>query len=489
MSDVAQTTHVDRQQPRNSPTKSARSVFWIMFSISLLNYLDRYVFNGSINIISKELNFNLSETGLVSSAFLIVYTIFAMPIGYWADKVKRKNVVALCVAMWSVVTALTACATNFTTLFIARMLLGIGEAGYFPAGTALLSDYYSRSQRSRVMSNWSTAQLFGILIGMGVGGVLAGLFLGSWRIAFVITGLPGLLLAYKVWRVREPRRNEADEEEMALQKESSEFLPENKQSMESTNEQRGWLQATRNALVDVWRCCRRLVHIKTLIVLIIMQVFAFFVLGVNTNFLSIYLQQEDTFHFSSGLAGIYGGGIIVIAGIGGTLVGGYAADMLNRKHAGARILVCGIGFLLCIPAYLFAILARNVVLFTIFFIITAFLLSIYTGPSTAAMQDVVPARLRSTALALSLLVGHMLGDAFAPTLVGILATSFDPTGGSHYSQNIAGQELATALLYTCLPALLLAGLVGVFGAKWMAADIQTAQQADVYDRAEEMQKA
>jgi MFS family permease len=182
------------------------------------------------------------------------------------------------------------------------------------------------------------------------------------------------------------------------------------------------------------------------------------------------------------MAGIYSGGIIVIAGIGGTLVGGYASDVLNRRHAGARVLVCGIGFLLCIPAYLFALLADSIPLFTIFFIITAFLLTIYTGPSTAAMQDVVPARLRSTALALSLLIGHLLGDAFAPTLVGILATAFDPTGGHHYRQNIAGHELGAALLYTCIPALILAGLVGVLGAKWMGSDIQAAQDTDEQDR-------
>jgi MFS family permease len=494
MSEVAQPTNPGRQASHSNPSTRARSVFWVMFSISLLNYLDRYVFNGGVNVIAKELHFDLSQTGLLSSAFLVVYTIFALPVGYWADKVKRKNVVAWCVALWSVATALTAFATNFTTLFLARMLLGIGEAGYFPAGTALLSDYYSRSKRSRVMSTWGTAQLFGILIGMGAGGAVAGLYIGSWRLAFIFTGIPGLILAYLAWRMHEPRRNQADEEELALEAQRVEVLPEIEQTSQSavpvevgsTQEgQTGWTRILRLAMKDVLVCSRTLLRIKTLSVLIAMQIFAFFVLGVNTTFLSIYLQQKDTFGFTSGLAGIYSGGIIVLAGIVGTLVGGYASDMLNRRHAGARVLVCGIGFLLSVPAYAVALLANNLVLFTIFFILTAFLLTIYTGPSTAATQDVVPSRLRSSAIALSLLIAHMLGDAFAPTLVGVMATSFDPTGGEHFRLGMAGHDLATSLLYTCLPALFIAGLIGVSGARWMAEDIREAQRVDAQELTEQ----
>ncbi|GHO54105.1 MFS transporter [Ktedonobacter robiniae] len=316
MSDVAQPTNSAHQASHSNLSTRARSVFWVMFSISLLNYLDRYVFNGSVNVIAKELHFDLSQTGLLSSAFLVIYTIFALPVGYWADKVKRKNVVAWCVALWSVATALTAFATNFTTLFLARMLLGIGEAGYFPAGTALLSDYYSRSKRSRVMSTWGTAQLFGILIGMGAGGAVAGLYIGSWRLAFIFTGIPGLILAYLAWRMHEPRRNQADEEELALEAQHVEVLSEIQQTSQSvvsaevgsTQEgQTGWTRILRLAMKEVLVCSRTLLRIKTLCVLIAMQIFAFFVLGVNTTFLSIYLQQKDTFGFTSGLAGIYSG--------------------------------------------------------------------------------------------------------------------------------------------------------------------------------------
>src|SRR5882724_6089220 len=156
----------------------SRYVFFVMFAISFLNYMNRYILSGSINVIAKELHFTIEDVGFISSAFLVVYTLSTLPLGLWADRAKRKDVVAICVTAWSLITALTALATNFTTLFLSRMLLGIGEAGYFPAGTALMSDYFRRSLRSRVLSWWSIAQVFGILFGATIGGLLAGLYVG-----------------------------------------------------------------------------------------------------------------------------------------------------------------------------------------------------------------------------------------------------------------------------------------------------------------------
>jgi MFS transporter, Spinster family, sphingosine-1-phosphate transporter len=162
----------------------------------------------------------------------------------------------------------------------------------------------------------------------------------------------------------------------------------------------------------------------------------------------------------------------------GTIAGGYLADALNRRYPGARVLVCGIGFLLSAPAFALALLTHNLTVFTIFFIITAILLTFYQGPSTAAIQDVVPSFLRATAVCVVLLIAHLLGDAFSPTIVSIIAAAFDPTHGQHFRDGVAGQDLGMALLVTCVPALVLAGGIGIFGARWMGADIVAAEQAD-----------
>lgn len=436
-------------------------VFSIMFAISFLNYLDRNVLNGAATTVAKELGFGIDGVGYVASAFLVVYTLCTIPLGIWADRVRRKDVVAFCVALWSIATALTALAFNFVSLFLFRMLLGVGEAGYFPAGTALMSDYFSREKRSRVMSWWNVAQLFGILLGFVLGGELAGLYKGSWRLAFLFTGIPGLILAFLAWKLREPRRNEADEAEAEAAGTSEELVPEAVTSPTNPLKQMG-----------------ALLRIKSLVVLIIMQIFAFFVLSVAITFLPTLLQQRDLYGLTAGFASTFAGGVIVVAGLIGTVFGGYMADWLNSRHQGSRILVCGIGFLLSSPALLVALLSNNFVVFTIFFVITAILITFYAGPSTAATQDVAPAVLRSSAVAVSLLIAHLLGDAFSPAIVGVLAHSFDPTGGKHFTDYIAGHELSLAILVTCVPALAIAGLVGIFGARWMKSDVAAAQEAD-----------
>jgi Sugar phosphate permease len=442
-----------------SGSSTPKTIFLLLCIISFLNYMDRNVLTGAVNTIAHELHFSLDGVGYLSSAFLIVYTLGTLPLSLWADRAQRKDVVALSVAVWSVATALTALASNFVTLFCARMLLGIGEAGYFPAGTALLSDCYNRGQRSQVMGRWSAAQYLGILGGFGIGGALAGLFTGSWRIAFLLTGIPGLLVAFFMWRVREPRRNQADEEAAAL---IGGTVPAGERQLQR---------------IPFWSLCKQLLQIKSLIVLTVMQIFAFFVFSVCVAFLPTYLQQRDTLHMSSGMAGIYSGAVVVLGGLIGTLSSGYLSDFIERYHSGARVLTGGLALMLSAPLLGIALITYNIYLFTLLLLVVSGLLCAFNGPSTAASQDVVPYWLRSSSTGVMLMISHLLGDAVSPSLVGILATNFDPTHGAHFAAGLAGHELALAIIVTCVPAIFLAGLVGVIGARYMHQDVVNAEQA------------
>lgn len=467
MSEVASPTGADMGSPGQSISKHAPYIFWIMFFINLLNYMDRYVFTGAANIIGHELNLNLDQIGFIASAFLVVYTLATLPLGAWADRAKRKNVIAICVAIWSVITALTALANSFLTLFITRMILGVGEAGYYPAGTALLSDCYKRSRRAQVMSRWTVGSVVGLMIGFIIGGEVAGIGFGYWRYAFLFTGIPGLILAFLIWRSHEPRRNQADEEAFAAN-------PEEEIGVAADTE-------TFHTIVvpkDFLRQLGLLLRIRTMVVLIVMQVFAFYALGAGVSFLPIYLQQRDTLNLSSGTASLLSGGVIVVAGIVGLFIGGYLADALSRRYPGARVLVSGIGFLISAPFYALTVLIHQPIGFIICFFILVVTLYIYNGPSTAATQDVSPAALRASAVAITLLIAHLLGDAFAPSIIGVLATAFDPTHGQHFAHNMAGGDLSLAFLVTCVPVLIIAGLVGIFGARWMRGDVAAAQKAD-----------
>ncbi len=472
MSDVAPRADANLEVPRQSTSRYANYVFIIMFAISFLNYLDRNVFSAAANVIGTELHLHIDQVGFIVFGFTIVYTLGTVPLGIWADRAKRKNVVALCVFIWSLATAFTALANSFLTLFVSRMVLGIGEAGYFPAGTALMSDYFSRTRRSRIMSWWSCGQLVGILAGFAIGGVVAGLYFGSWRLAFIFTGIPGLILAFLAWRLREPRRNQADEEEAAL--DPSSLLNEMADAPHMATVPR-----------SVFAQFGSLLRIKTLVVLIVMQIFAFFSQGAAVTFLPTYLQQRDTLGLSSGFAGLLAGVVIVIGGGIGTIAGGYLADLLNRRNPNARVLVGGIGFLICAPSFALAVTVHNLAIFLVFFSLTSALILLYTGPCTAATQDVVPSALRASSVAISLLLAHLLGDAFAPAIVGVLANVFDPTHGQHFAHHVAGNDLSLAFLLTCVPTLAIAGLVGIFGARWMKGDIAAAELAD---RAEKIAK-
>jgi sugar phosphate permease len=303
--------------------------------------------------------------------------------------------------------------------------------------------------------------LVGILIGFLIGGFLTAT---TWRFAFLFTGIPGLLLALLAWKLREPRQNQGELEEEAAQGQLLEEIPISLEPRTPTN-----------PLLQM----RDLLRIKTLVVLIVMQIFAFFVLSVATTFLPTYLQQTDLpYHMSSRQASLFSGAVIVLAGLIGTVLGGYLADWLSSRHAGSRVLVCGIGFLLSAPLFVLSLLAQNFALYALFFILTTILITFYTGPATAATQDVAPSALRASAVAVSLLIAHLFGDAFSPTLVGVLARSFDPTGGAHFVQNAAGHDLGFAFLITATPALIIAGLVGIFGARWMKGDVAAALEAD-----------
>jgi len=459
MSDVAPRADADLGVPRQSASRYANYVFIIMFAISFLNYLDRNVFSAAANVIGTELHLRIDQLGFIAFGFTIVYTLGTVPLGIWADRAKRKNVVAVCVSIWSLATAFTALANSFVALFVSRMVLGIGEAGYFPAGTALMSDYFSRTRRSRIMSWWSVGQLVGILVGFSIGGVVAGLYLGSWRLAFIFTGIPGLILAFLAWRLREPRRNQADEEAAAL--DPSSLLNEMADAPHVAT-------VPRNVIAQFGS----LLRIKTLVVLIVMQIFAFFSQGAAVTFLPTYLQQRDTLGLSSGFAGLLAGVVIVIGGGVGTVFGGH------RRNPNARVLVGGIGFLICAPSFALAVTIHNLGIFLVFFFLTSALILLYTGPCTAATQDVVPSALRASSVAISLLLAHLLGDAFAPAIVGVLANVFDPTHGQHFAHHVAGNDLSLAFLVTCVPTLVIAGLVGIFGARWMKGDIAAAELAD-----------
>src|SRR6266567_7569877 len=155
-----------------------------MVGINFLNYMDRWVASSAATPIEKEFHLNDAQFGLIGTAFLLVYAVAAVPFGYWGDRGVRKNVIAVGIAIWSVATLLTGFARNYFQLFLSRAAVGIGEASYYPAGTSLMSDYFPKDQRARVMSVWGAGSTVGIAIGFAGGGFIAEKY--GWQKAFFV---------------------------------------------------------------------------------------------------------------------------------------------------------------------------------------------------------------------------------------------------------------------------------------------------------------
>ena len=414
-----------RSSPGNNTWRNAPgALFAVLFGINVLNYTDRYVLPAVASDIKADLSLSDAQIGLLGTAFLIVYAIAAMPAGTVADRYRRTGLVSAGVAFWSFATLLTGLTRSFGQIFTTRALLGIGEATYFPPSTSMLADAFPVEGRARLMSWWGLATPVGVFLGFGAGGIVAGLL--GWRAAFYLTAIPGLLLAFAVSQLREPQRGASEHLRAADRGES-------------------WTIAT-------WQ----IIQVRTLLFSILSQALSFFALGGVSFWIPYYLNQH--FGLTTASAGITAGSVIVVAGAIGTLGGGYLADsLLAGGTANARLLVPALGYFFAAPFVLYAVLTDSLTGFLAGFFVATCLLQFYSGPSTALSQDViVPAR-RARAVAISLLVSHVLGDAFAPFAIGALSDVFG--------------SLQSALLVT--PATVLAaGAVAFVGSRWVTADRQ-----------------
>jgi MFS family permease len=170
------------------PRGYARYALTVMVGINFLNYLDRYLLGPAGPLIKKEFHLTDAALGLLGTAFLLVYAVSALPFGFWADRSVRTRVIGVAVTVWSLATLLTGFATNYIHLFISRAVVGIGEAGYYPAGTSLLGDYFPSKARARAMSIWGAGTAVGIAVGFAGGGYVAMHY--GWRAAFLMTAAP-----------------------------------------------------------------------------------------------------------------------------------------------------------------------------------------------------------------------------------------------------------------------------------------------------------
>ncbi len=438
MATTTTTSPVDRESLKPS-RQQARYAFAILLAINILNYADRFVLSAVLPKIKVDLGLNNTQLGLLSSAFLLVYAITTLPLGIWADRSVRKNIVAICVTVWSIATTLAGFTTTFVHLFLTRTVLGIGEAGYAPATLSLLGDYFPKEQRGRILSFYSIGNLIGTALGLVIGGLVADAF--GWHWAFFVVGIPGLLTAFLIWRAVEPKRGiyESDTD-----------------------------GATHGGLgKDFWGAARHIFRIPTYWVLLGAFVFSFFTVGGASVWIPTYFNKA--FPLTLSQATSISGAVLAGGSLIGTLAGGWISDFLQRRRPEGRMIVVTASFLLGAPMTWFALSLHTLIPFIAAFFVAVVFLTLCLGPLNAIIQDVIIPEVRATAFGLALLLAHLFGDASSPTIIGALADRFHALGSSE------SNALALALITTTPVCLALAGLVCLIGLRTVAGDMRRMQ--------------
>ncbi len=406
-------------------------VLGVMFAINFLNYLDRYVLPAAASSIQKEFHIDDTAMGAVLSAFLLFYSLTVLPFGYWADRGVRKTVIGTGVTIWSLATLVTGLTQNVFQLFAARAVLGIGEAGYFPAGTSLLGDFFAKDFRSRAASIWNSGSVFGIAVGFIGGGIVAEHF--GWRWAFYGTAIPGLICAILAFRLREPARGAAEAAGPIVRRPHD---------------------------VD-FRAFLRLLHIPSYRSVVLSQILLYAVLAAIANWLPTYIQRRYGLSVSG--ASTLGGGLLIGGGLVGTLLGGWLGDWRARRAPRGYLEISAASFLAGAVLLAAALQAPSLATFVPLALLSAVVLYLYVAPFTALQQNVIVPTLRASGITLGLFFGHLLGDSWSSWAAGVLSDRFG--------------SLSLALTLMAPPLLLVAALVAATGLPHAARDIENMERA------------
>jgi len=430
------------------PLRMARNYVLLLLTLTYsLSILDRFLLGILLPQIKAELELSDSYLGLLSGiAFALFYATLGVPIARLADRFGRKHVITACLALFSLMTMLCGAAVNFLTLFLARVGVGVGEAGTTPASLSILSDLYEKQRRSTAMAIFSVGANIGLLIGFVVGGYVAVAY--GWRHAFWIVGLPGLVVALVIaLTLKEPPRGYAD-------RLSADFQGRDNAAGEAARI--GFAAAITFLLSQ--KSYRRNVLGLSMMLFIGTGVIAWL-----PSFLSrSHGMQADEVGRTLGL-------VLGLAGPIGTIVlGGLLADRLSKRDLRWGGWLVGLGALLLVPAYLLVIYAPTGMLSVAAFFVPATLGVFYQGPTVAMTQAAAPVSMRATAGALMLLIGNFVGLGLGPLGIGILSDWLAPHFG------------ADSLRY----ALLLAPAGAIAGAAWYFSATRTL--AEDIERAEDM---
>lgn len=371
----------------------------VLTLVYALNHIDR-----QIMVILQQpikLEFGLSDTqlGLLTGImFAVFYAVLGIPFAAWADRGNRRNIIALSLTIWSGMTALSGFAGNFWQLALARMGVGIGEAGGTPPATAMIADIFPAKRRALALGIYTTGISLGILIGFILGGAIAAKY--GWRAAFFVAGVPGLFMAaILMLTVKEPKRGAAD----VSVDQVSDTAPSFRETIAFFASQRAMVSLL---LGGVFVCISANA----------------FLVGMPLYFIRVHEVPLSELGIALGL---------MIGGLGGVgaIVFGALCDKLSERDLRWRpwmILVTGV---LALPFIVWFLQAPDKQTAYLAYTIPGVFGLLYASLSYTAMQELAPLRMRAMASAVMLLCLTLLGIGLGPVIVGMLSDYFAPAYG------------------------------------------------------------
>jgi len=496
----------------------AAYALFLLTLINFFNYADRNVVFAVFESIKHDLDLTDQQLGWIGSAYIIVLSLAALPLGVLGDLRTRRGVIAWGVGIWSLFTSLGGAVRGFWQLFACRAMVGVGEAGYGSASQALIAEYYKERRRAWALGIYSVGTALGGVAGVWLGGVLAEAY--GWRLAFLWLGVPGFGLALLASRLREPERRPPTPLATTLRRVTTTGL---KRALRYAypliwltaigmvvsgvlalvrvvpNEMTvavfgmfvgvgvAWTvarlvplaleqgsQATEvatSAFEEFLEASAVVLRVPTLIWVFLGGALVTFAVNGLIAWAASFMHRVHGFSVSDigREFGVYG----LAGGMLGALAGGRLADWLATKWKGARVAVAGAGFIIGAPIVVVLIMSPGLKLFVPCVFGTYFFYTWYNGPLSAVIFDVVPAAVRSSVMGAFLLFSHLAGDAVAPPLIGFLSDRLQTTW--HLA---ADDALRRAMLM--LPAVgLVGGVVILFALRTVERDMAQVKRSAV----------
>ena len=430
-------------------TKQYRTFALLLLTLVYgFNFIDRQIMGILAPFIQKDLGLTNTELGLlIGLAFAVFYTFVAIPIAWLADRFNRVNILSIALATWSAFTALTGLANNFVQVALARMGVGIGEAGGSPPSHSIISDMYPKEERASALGVYSMGIPLGIMAAYFVTASLMDVSEDqvNWRQIFIFLGLTGIALAVVVKLVlREPIRGA-----MELSSGTTISKPPFLDSLKVLMRIPAW-----------WAMCFGIA-------------FGSFVSYAKSAFQTKYLVTLDpSFDFQT---------LVIILGImngttyaGGAFFGARLADRWGKKDIRAYGWLPAIAMLLCLPVGIIGWWVDSVEMHLVFATFALLLLGIYLGPSFAIAQTLAPIHMRAMSTALFFFILNMIALGGGPTFAGWLMDVF----GNNYNEIESIRYSLTVTTCVFIPSVISFLLVSKFLPKdWKAAEVRNLAQA------------